>query len=160
MKFKVPKIVRKLDLAGYAPELEGVSVEVWVNPPVGLIWKLFGLGSGADKNNHHGGQPSTGHRSGEDTEKNFGEEEKRDLTPAPSLDPLQGAEAAKGRERRDEDAVGQERIEALAELWGWTVEEVLELVGATVGTDPRLFMWMAERTIGMVNEHRRGTKKG
>ncbi len=152
MKFKVPKIIRKLDLAGYAPELEGVTVEVWVNPPVGLIWKLFGLGSGADKNNHHGGT--------EDTEKNSGEEEKRDLTHAPSLDPLQGAEAAKGRERRDEDAVGQERIEALAELWGWTVEEVLELVGATVGTDPRLFVWMAERTIGMVNEHRRGTKKG
>lgn len=40
MKLDVPKIVKKMDLGGYAAELSGQGVDVWVNPPRGLLMSL------------------------------------------------------------------------------------------------------------------------
>ena len=33
MKFKIPKIVRPLEMSAYAEEMEGLALQVWVNPP-------------------------------------------------------------------------------------------------------------------------------
>ena len=33
MKFKIPKIIRPLEMSAYAEEMEGLALQVWVNPP-------------------------------------------------------------------------------------------------------------------------------
>ena len=35
--FEIPKIVKKIQLAEYAPEFEEQSLNVWVNPPTSVI---------------------------------------------------------------------------------------------------------------------------
>lgn len=40
MDINIPKIVRPLELSGYAPELDGVRIYVWVNPPRALLAEL------------------------------------------------------------------------------------------------------------------------
>ena len=32
MKFNIPKIVRRLEMSGYAEEMDGLALHVWVNP--------------------------------------------------------------------------------------------------------------------------------
>jgi hypothetical protein len=34
MKIDIPKVVVPVDLGGYAPELQGKFLQVWVNPPL------------------------------------------------------------------------------------------------------------------------------
>lgn len=43
MKIDVPKIVRPVDLGGYAEEMRGQVIYVWVNPPTVLLQEYFGL---------------------------------------------------------------------------------------------------------------------
>lgn len=43
MKIEIPHIVRPLHLGAYASELEGVSVQVWVNPPREMLARRFEL---------------------------------------------------------------------------------------------------------------------
>lgn len=37
MNISIPKLVRAIELSDYAPELAGVRVRVWVNPPLELV---------------------------------------------------------------------------------------------------------------------------
>ena len=50
MKFNIPKIVRPLEMSVYAEEMEGIALQVWVNPTrnikndfTNLQVRLFGL---------------------------------------------------------------------------------------------------------------------
>lgn len=46
MKIDIPKIVRPVDLGGYAEEMKGKLIYVWVNPPVSLLQEYFDLQKG------------------------------------------------------------------------------------------------------------------
>lgn len=37
MKIKIPKIVKPIDLGGYADALAGQCLQVWVNPPLDVL---------------------------------------------------------------------------------------------------------------------------
>lgn len=41
MKLDIPKIVRPVDLGGYAEEMRGQVLYVWVNPPLALLQEYF-----------------------------------------------------------------------------------------------------------------------
>lgn len=43
MRFQIPRLVRPLPLAEYAPELGAVTVFVWVNPPGEFLNRREGL---------------------------------------------------------------------------------------------------------------------
>lgn len=60
----------------------------------------------------------------------------------------------------------ERKAEIFAELWSqgpedtrWTGEEVLELIVSTFETDPKLFEWMRDQTLGAIGAHRAGLKK-
>ncbi len=37
MDIQIPKVVRTVDLSGYAEELRGQFLHIWVNPPLGIL---------------------------------------------------------------------------------------------------------------------------
>jgi hypothetical protein len=37
MKINIPKVIVVVPMAGYAPELEGKALQVWVNPPMQML---------------------------------------------------------------------------------------------------------------------------
>ena len=56
MKFKIPKIIRPLEMSAYAEEMEGLALQVWVNPPrkvkddyLNLQIEIVGLKRALDK---------------------------------------------------------------------------------------------------------------
>jgi len=56
MKFDIPKIIRPLEMSAYAEEMEGLSLQVWVNPPrkikddyLNLQVEIAGLKQSIDK---------------------------------------------------------------------------------------------------------------
>jgi len=56
MKFNIPKIVRPLEMSAYAEEMEGLALQVWVNPPrkvkddyLNLQVEIAGLKQSIDK---------------------------------------------------------------------------------------------------------------
>ena len=56
MKFNIPKIVRPLEMSAYAEEMEGLALQVWVNPTrnikndfADLQIKIFGLKNESEK---------------------------------------------------------------------------------------------------------------
>lgn len=107
MKINIPKIVKKVEMAGYAPELAGAALMVWVNPARALLAELVA-----------------------------------------------------------KDTSTERKAEIFAELWSqgpedtrWTGEEVLVLIVSTFETDPKLFEWMRDQTLGAIGEHRAGLKK-
>ena len=56
MKFDIPKIIRPLEMSAYAEEMEGLALQVWVNPPrkikdeyLNLQVEIAGLKQSIDK---------------------------------------------------------------------------------------------------------------
>lgn len=149
-KISVPKIVRTLDLGEYAEEMRGTAVQVWVNPPRGLLMEYSGLAAAIVAL-------------------------RVDLQDVARLaDAAQGTEDKQAEIRlRAEplaqrlDEIGRGQMEILAQLWSqgpedtrWTVEDVQALVSQCADSDPALVPWLRERTMQMIAEYRAGQKKG
>ena len=43
MKFNIPKIIRPLEMSAYAEEMEGLALQVWVNPSRNIKSAFFNL---------------------------------------------------------------------------------------------------------------------
>ena len=43
MKFNVPKIIRRLEMSAYAEEMDGLALRVWVNPSRNIKKAFWGL---------------------------------------------------------------------------------------------------------------------
>lgn len=140
-KLEIPKIIRPLDLRGYAPEME-VELQVWVNPPRERMVVMSGLGAAA-------GQA------------------RRELSSAQGLAEAEAAVAARQAAERL-NQLGVEQMRWFAEIWSqgpdaethWSLEEVRRLVEHAADTDPQLWAWMTARSLEMIREHRDGQKKG
>ena len=141
MKLNLPKLIRPIPLADYAPEMEfqedgktPAVVQVWVNPPQALLAQHGELRQRADAANK---------RLGRD---------------APAGDDLKALAL-------ELSEVGQALAALYAELWSqhadpethWTADGVLAL--SANDTNPDLFGWLTSRTVRLINEHRSGLRK-
>lgn len=141
MKLNLPKIVRPIPLADYAPEMEfqedgktPAVVWAWVNPPAALMARQRELQRQAQE----GAQRirAAGANQAAITEIGLG---------------LVG--------------VGNETAAVFAELWSqhtdqdthWTAEEVKAVAGSEA--NPALYGWLVRRTIDLINGYRSGLRK-
>lgn len=130
MKYLIPKIVRPLDLAEYAPELKGHTVVVWVNPDRAFVTQRdelieqYNLKLDALKDNPEG------------------IEEFKAYTFETFLPGIFGWFAKLWSQGAEDDT-------------HWTVEEIRELEDA----DPALAEFMKRRSMQMIQEHRAKEKK-
>lgn len=145
MNIEIKKIIRPLDLREYAAEME-IEIEVWVNPPRGMLIEYDGLVEAAKNLTTEHTDATEGKR----------EEEKEEISVG--IDPTEIA-------RRLEE-IGGAQMELIARLWSqgpeetrWTVEELRELVEKSMDTDPGLWRWLVRKTFRMISEHRAGQKK-
>lgn len=129
MKFEVPKIVRTLGLAEYAPEFGEAALQVWVNPPLSLLKRYDAL-------------------MGE-----IGRVVVGDLKDAEDREAIL---RQLGDERMAWFAELWSQGDGETH---WTVEEVRALVDETTETDPGLFQWMTAQSFRMIKEHRDNAKK-
>jgi len=145
LKISVPKIVRDLDLGGYADELAGQRVQVWVNPPREKVLAYSDIMAEIDGFDQqiadlHG-------RISEEPEK---------------VDELtEQIDALAERVEKANDAL----FAWYAEIWSQgdekeSAESVREFATSTMDTDPALWRWVAQSTVLMIADHRRGEKKG
>lgn len=147
MRISIPKILRRIDLADYAPELvhpdgKPILVWVWVNPPRDLMERRRAiLQTGGDAIRRLKDAPAGGTDG-----QGLTLEERRRIV-ADLADTSTGISAW------------------FAEIWSqgqdpethWSAEDVL-----TVGknsTDPALYVWLQNRTMELIEEHRSGEKK-
>lgn len=139
MKLNLPKLIRPIPLAEYAPEMEfqedgktPAIVYAWINPPAPLLARFDELRASG----------------------------------AAALEKIKGAApeavaAASGA--FDEIAAGIHAV--YAELWSqqadqathWTVQDVRAL--ANNSENPTLYSWLTGRTLQMIREHRSGLRK-
>lgn len=133
MDIQIPRITRPLDLGGYAPELAGVCVQVWVNPPRDFMkryWDLVGENDASGK----AAQTTKGKKAREALLKTV--------------------------ERIGQDFVGwfaelwSQHPEADTH---WSKDEVTKLIKSE--TDPQLYVWLVGQSMRLVTEHRILAKK-
>ena len=145
-KFKVHRIVRPLDLGGYAKEYEGQTFSVWVNPKRELVGeqveiqsRLIGLKAELEKIVERSKQDGVG----------------ADLT----------ADVATLDEQIEKS--NDEVFAWFATIWSQgkdksqheTAESVREFATIAADTDPALWAWIALQTITMIRNHREGNRK-
>lgn len=148
MRITIPKILRALDLAEYAPELvhpdgSPILIWVWVNPPRDLMDRRrrqldIGRQAVASINAMASGTPD-------------------------------GANDDSLMKRRqimtDLIACGQLIAGWFAEIWSqhaevdthWSTDDVVAL--GTNATDPALYPWLQSRTLDLIRDHRELEKK-
>lgn len=132
----IPKIIRPVPLADYAPELGAAAVWVWVNPPSSRLAQFYEARRVADA-----------------------------LRPALARAiETQDADTF-GRVRQELHQVGLEMGGVLSELWSQhsdaathlSVQAVLDL--AVSDTDPGLYPWLLERSLALITAHQDRSKK-
>ena len=134
MKIDIPKVVKKLELKGYAAEFGEAYLEVWVNPPVGMLEKLrlnaLKVGRIAVPAGELG-----------DVDKIALEAEINDIYQE-QLE-LYSALLSQGSE--------ETRL---------SVEELKRMIEETADTDPMFWAWVKNKLVDAINEHRLASKKG
>ena len=146
MKLNISKVIQSLELGGYAEEMQGQAVKVWVNPDLAVLRRRETL---IEKYNR--------------LLKNL-----TDVPEAADKHKIKAAEQVRERlEAFNEFALG-DFVNGIhdwfAELWSqsadpathWTREELVQLNEA----DPALYQWMKNRSIEMIEAHRVREKKG
>ena len=143
MSIKVPKIVRSLELVEYVPELEGQSLSIWVNPPRALMAEFVGL-----------------------QEKILQYQVKLEEIVERSKKDGKGADLTADVAALDEKigAVNDELYAWFAQIWGQgespeTAESVKEFAVTNADTDPALWAFVTQQTVGMIRDHREGNRK-
>lgn len=129
MKIEIPRVVRRLELGGYAPEYggDGAVIWVWVNPPRKRVREYFELLSEA------------------------GESIQQDAQDAQDM---AGVRAGKVYAWLAEMWSQAGLVETL-----WTAEEVGELARETLESDPGLWAYVTGMTVRMILDYRDAEKK-
>ena len=144
LKISVPKIVRDLDLGDYADELAGQVIQVWVNPPREKVLTYSDITAEID---------------GFDAEilklhKRISEE------PENVEELTEQINVLAGRVEKANDAL----FAWYAVIWSQgdeeeSAESVREFATSTMDTDPTLWRWVAQSTVLMISDHRKGARK-
>lgn len=130
MKFEIRRVVKVLELSEYAPEYEGTTIMVWVNPPARLLQEHDRILSDIT-----------------DALKNALVE---GFSPEKVIE----------RAAEELVAVFAELWSQGAAEMQWTADEVTKLVADTQDSDPQLWLWLRTQTINAIREHRERIKKG
>ena len=134
MNISIPKIVKKIGLKEYAEEFGEVHLEVWVNPPIGLLDKL----------------KTSVNRIGS--------------IEVPKGELSANEKAALEKEIIDiyEEQLGlySELLSQGSEKTRLSAEELRQMIEETVETDPMFWAWIKEQIVYRINEHRLTSKKG
>lgn len=143
MDITIPEIVRPLDLKSYADELEGMVLQVWVNPPRKLVLKYAEIRADIAE-----------------LKAKLAELRKR------AAENGQGAELDAEIDELDSgiEAMTNELFAWFAEIWSKghhqeTMESVKEFATAYTDTDPQLWAFVTSRTVKMIRQHREGARK-
>jgi len=150
LKFNIPKVVRVLSMADYAPEMAEAVIHVWVNPPrekVKVYYDLLADALVAQK------------AIAEGTKKIQELEEKGE--------PVEDVRADVNNSVERLTVAGNQIVAWMAEIWSqgsdpesrWTVEEIDRLIKDSRDTDPQLWAWLTARTRDLIIEHRSKQKK-
>lgn len=131
MQINIPKIVKRLELAEYAAEFGEAYLEVWVNPPVGLLEKL----KGSIQRVAQMDAPKTKEEIG-------------------------ALEKAIEEVLAEQLGIYAELLSQGSEGTRLSAEELRKMVENTVETDPLFWSWVKNHVITLVNEHRFNAKKG
>lgn len=134
MQINIPKIVKKIELQKYAEEFGEASLDVWVNPPMGMLEKL-------DANARAVG--SLVIPKGELTDK-----EKAAL------------ESTINGIYKEQLALWSELLSQGDTSTRMSTEELELMVTETADTDPMFWAWVKRSAIELVNENRQASKKG
>lgn len=143
MKINIPKVIRPLDLAEYAPEYDGAVIQVWVNPPRSMREQFQEIRLGLM-------------RTADEIQQLAAEAEDRN---APEY--LEKIKAAGERM----SAANRALYEWHSEIWSqstaddWTPEQVEELSDHALENDPQLWQYVLTRTAEMIQEYRGGRQK-
>jgi hypothetical protein len=128
-----PKIIQTLTLGGYTPELESVSLQVWVNPPVALFARFLEFELTARKN-------------------------EADLLAATKAEDEAAIKAAvEARNQNGEDRIAwlSEILSQGAEDTRWSADDIKKaFIEVYAKTDPQLFWWVLLSVFMKIKEHR------
>jgi hypothetical protein len=157
-KFKIPKIIRTINLADYAAEFGEAVIEVWVNPPRDLLVAIAKIQGEVQRLVMPAPDPAPAEGKASTLTSPGG------MEAAGSEGPLQSAQADLGDKI---NKLTQETFAWYAEIWSqgkaenhWTVEEIQTLVKNAKDTDPKLWAWICNKTGELIGEHRSNAKKG
>ena len=136
MKFNIPKIIRPLEMSGYAEEMDGLALRVWVNPSRNIkkaFWdlqiELIGLKQELNKLME---------------------------TPKPATKKV---EALNGRV----EGVHKTIYEWYANIWSKASDPnthvAVEEIDAMADEDPALWTFMAQGTQALIEDHADGIRK-
>ena len=134
MQISIPKIVKRLELKGYAEEFGEAFLVVWVNPPVTLLERL----KAAKQRIWQMEIP------------------KRELTPEEKTT----IETEINESFDEQLAVYSEMLSQGREETRIDVADLRRMVEERVATDPNFWAWVQNEIAGLVNEHRGTAKKG
>lgn len=135
-KIQIPKIVRPLRLADYAPEYGDAVIQVWVNPPRALVEEYreaLELAYAAQSSIAGGA-----------------------LEEAGQGEALRQISAAGERIIAWMAQIWSQGYDAESH---WTAAEVQELVAHSEDRDPGLWPWLSAQTRNLILEHRTRAKK-
>lgn len=142
MQINIPRIVRPLNLADYAPEYAGAVIQVWVNPPRGRLTEYVGYLETVSAAN-----------------KVIAD---YDTLSDPGGDEYASAEVA----AQSLASTSELLIRWMAEAWSqgppdshWTADEIRQLIDKSVDDDPGLYPWLISSTLWMIRDYRSGQKK-
>lgn len=134
MQISIPKIVKRLELKGYAEEFGEAYLEAWVNPPVGMLERLR-------QSTLRVGQIEIPQRKLEPEEKAHLEVEINEII-------------------EEQLALYAELLSQGGDGTRMKADELREMVTQTSETDPMFWMWLKNRIIELINAHRLSAKKG
>jgi len=134
MNISIPKIVKKIELAGYAPEFGEACLEVWVNPPARALDRL----RTAKQKVYELDIP------------------KRELTP----EEKSHIEAVIHDSYEEQMAVYAELLGQGCAETRLGVEDLKQMVEGTLETDPMFWGWVQAQIVELINDHRGTAKKG
>ena len=144
---ELPKIVERMPLEEYAPELAQESLFVWLNPPRDVRQHFYDI----ERDMVAAGNELV--------------ELKKTETGEPSLQDAPRSVQAQALQSRIDKAL-LERDAWLSTVWsqgaagtGISAEEVTKLRISTSDQDPQLFLWLARKALTMMDRHRTDLKK-
>jgi len=134
MDIVIPRLTAPVSLSDYAPEFEGVTVYVWINPPRDAMKNYFAL--------------SDEHKSTLDTINDpatSGADLKKAITQLAKIsDGIIAWWVELWSQHRDPET-------------HWTVDGVTALINSD--TDPALYGWLCGQSLNFITEHRAKSKK-
>lgn len=138
MQIKIQQIVRPLSLSDYAPEYEGVALQVWVNPPKALTDERL-----------------------EQARQANALRERIQMRVSGQDDPVDGKASMESLVQALA-VIGQATLQWLVQIWSQGPAEThmsTEDIVALNQADEALYQWLLAKSWGMILDYRNGQKK-